>query len=76
MFLTGCFMDSMNTTLSEHSLELVGAYLPKTKHLDYVKDSLFNLVTKRLDKEWAVYPRNNLLISVGMRVYVRVFIIS
>lgn len=53
MFLTGCFMDSMNTTLSEHSLELVGAYLPKTKHLDYVKDSLFNLVTKRLDKEWA-----------------------
>ena len=53
MFLTGCFMNSMNTTLSEHSLELVGAYLPKTKHLDYVKDSLFNLVTKRLDKEWA-----------------------
>lgn len=46
-------MESMNTTLSEHSLEIVGTYLPKTKHLDYVKDSLYTLVTKRLDKEWS-----------------------
>lgn len=53
MFLTGCFMESMNSTLSEHSLELVGQYLPKTKHINYVKDSLYTLVTKRLDKEWS-----------------------
>jgi len=53
MFLTGCFMESMNTTLSEHSLELVGQYLPKTKHINYVKDSLYTLVTKRLDKAWS-----------------------
>lgn len=53
MFLTGCFMESMNTTLSEHSLDLVGRYLPKTKRIAYVQDSLYTLVTKRLDKEWS-----------------------
>ena len=53
MFLTGCFMESMNTTLSEHSLDLVGRYLPKTKRIAYVQDSLYSLVTKRLDKEWS-----------------------
>lgn len=46
-------MNSMNNTLTEHSLEIVGVHLPKTKHLPYVKDSLFSLVTKRLDKEWS-----------------------
>lgn len=46
-------MESMNTTLSEHSLDLVGRYLPKTKRIAYVQDSLYTLVTKRLDKEWS-----------------------
>lgn len=53
MFLTGCFMDSMHTHLTNKSLELVGVHLPKTINLPHVKSSLYTLVTERLDKEWS-----------------------
>lgn len=52
MFLTGCFMESMHTRLTNHSLELVGVHLPKTINLPHVKSSLYTLVTEKLDKEW------------------------